>query len=430
MSCPAILPGDAFLSGVLGYVDCQAQTIGMSGYQALAAAGSPVALLLGVLLTIFVALFGYRMLLGQVPDLHDGVIAVVRIGLVLVLATSWPAFRTLAYDVTMRGPAELAASIGGGAGLPGTDGGLVARLQRIDNGLVELLELGTGRPDSSALQVGPTVPLTAEQGRQEVQRAQLLSQRPRWDPEKEASRVGAARTILLTSEVASFASVRLIAGLLLALGPLFALFLLFDATRGLFEGWVRGVAGAALGALGTAIVLGVQLALLEPWLASVLFQRRQDVPTPSVPVELLVMALVFALTLLAVLIATAKVAAGFRIPDAWRAGSARIIDMVRGSVPELVPDTNASRVPAAERSRALAVADAVATAQRRERVGGAVARDGSWSGGAAGGSRQRGVHQAVSRDIAAAAAVPLGQSGRRRTGTRVSARAGWRDRSG
>ena len=38
-----------------------------------------------------------------------------------------------------------------------------------------------------------------------------------------------------------------LAGLLLALGPLFAIFLLFEGTRGLFEGWVRGLAGAALG---------------------------------------------------------------------------------------------------------------------------------------------------------------------------------------
>jgi type IV secretion system protein VirB6 len=430
VSCPAILPGDAFLSGLLGYVDCQAQTIGMGGYLALAAAGSPAAVLLGVLVTIFVALFGYRMLLGQVPDLRDGVRAVVRIGLVLVLATSWPAFRTLAYDVTMSGPAELAASIGGGAGLPGAGDGLVARLQRIDNGLVELLELGTGRPDIGNAQLSATTPTAspeAGQQRQDMQRMQLLSQRPRWDPEKEASRVGAARTIFLTSEIAAFASVRLIAGLLLALGPLFGLFLLFDATRGLFEGWVRGVAGAALGALGTAIVLGVQLALVEPWLASVLFQRRQDIPTPSVPVELLVMALVFALTLLAVLIATAKVAAGFRIPDTWRALPARIADAVRGTAPEAMPADSERRVPAAERSRASAIADAVAATQRRETaaVGGTTIHGAE---GQSGGPRSGGVHQAVTRDIAVAAAVPLGQSGRRRIGTRVSARAGRRDR--
>ena len=66
---------------------------------------------------------------------------------------------------------------------------------------------------------------------------------------------------------------RLVAGLLLALGPFFIAFLLFDGTRGLFEGWLRVLGGAALGALGTAIVLGVELALLEPWLADLLACR-------------------------------------------------------------------------------------------------------------------------------------------------------------
>ncbi len=103
-----------------------------------------------------------------------------------------------------------------------------------------------------------------------------------------------SRTLYLTGAIASFSSVRVVAGLLLALGPLFALFLLFDTTRGLFEGWVRGIAGAALGALSTSIVLGVELALMEPWLIQILELRRQNIPTPSVPTELLALTLVFA----------------------------------------------------------------------------------------------------------------------------------------
>ena len=44
------------------------------------------------------------------------------------------------------------------ADLPGADGGLVARLQRIDDGLVELTELGTGNPNeaSAAKSIAPT----------------------------------------------------------------------------------------------------------------------------------------------------------------------------------------------------------------------------------------------------------------------------------
>jgi type IV secretion system protein VirB6 len=280
-ACPVLSPDSAFLSSMLYYVDCQAQSIGESGYQALMAPGSAVATLLTASLTIFIALFGYRMLFGETPGAREGVMAVVKLGIVLVLATSWPAFRTLVYDVALHGPAELATGIGQPAGLPGAGGGLVTRLQLVDNELVELLVLGAGKPPNADVIVGPTQPLTPQQQQQQMQRLQQLQQRPRWDPARDATLLGNARTLYLTSAIAAFSSVRLIAGLLLALGPLFALFLLFDGTRGLFEGWIRGLGGAALGALSTTIILGVELALMEPWLAVILAERRADIATPS-----------------------------------------------------------------------------------------------------------------------------------------------------
>ena len=109
---------------------------------------------------------------------------------------------------------------------------------------------------------------------------------------------------------------RLIAGLLLALGPFFFAFLLFDGTRGLFEGWLRVLAGAALGALGIAVALGVELALLEP------LARRPDLAAqpasyavPGAPVELLRRHPDLRARLLAMLVAAARVAYGFRFPS-------------------------------------------------------------------------------------------------------------------
>jgi type IV secretion system protein VirB6 len=420
MACPSIYSGGAFLSGVLNYVDCQAQAVGQSGYQALATPGSGVSLLLTGVLTIFIAMFGYRLILGQTPDARDGVTAVVKIGIVLVLATSWPAFRTLAYDVAMHGPAQLAASIGQPAGLPGSDGGLVSRLQGVDNNIAALIAMGTGKPDDADVIAGPTQTLTPQQQQQEQQRLQRSLQRPRWDPANDNDRLNQARTLYLTGAIAAFASVRLVAGLLLALGPLFALFLLFDATRGLFEGWVRALAGAALGALSTAIILGIELALIEPWLANVLAQRNFDISTPAAPVELLVMTLVFGLTLLAALIAVARVAHGFRIPDGWRLTPARLADAMSGldGGRALVAPAGRSTPADEPRSRAIAIADAVAASQRRESAGSPppVTQIGARMGS-----------QAVSRDNPVAGATPLGQSYRRRTKGRVSAGAARRD---
>lgn len=419
MACPVLSPDSAFLSSMLGYVDCQAQAIGQSGYQALMAPGSNMAILLAASLTIFVALFGYRMLFGETPGAREGVMAVVKLGIVLVLATSWPAFRTLVYDVALHGPAELATGIGQPAGLPGAGGGLVTRLQLVDNQLVELLVLGTGKPPDADVILGPTQPLTPQQQQQQMQKLQQLQQKPRWDPARDAALLGNARTLYLTSAIAAFSSVRLVAGLLLAMGPLFALFLLFDGTRGLFEGWIRGLGGAALGALSTTIILGVELALMEPWLAEILAERRADIATPSVPVELLVVTLVFTLTLLAALVATARVAYGFHLPVAWRTAPARLVEAFGGRQVQPAGLAGEDRMATGDqRSRAFAVADAVAASQRREAA--SPPPPATHLGGSA-------ATHSVSRDIAVPAAVPLGQSFRRRTRGRVSAGAQQRD---
>eukprot|EP01035_Chromulina_nebulosa_P002771 gene2771-3774_t len=86
-ACPSLAPDSAFVSGVLGYVDCEAQALGLGGWQGMTGAGSANALILTGMLTIFIALIGYRILLGETPTLREGVVAIVKIGIVLALAT-------------------------------------------------------------------------------------------------------------------------------------------------------------------------------------------------------------------------------------------------------------------------------------------------------------------------------------------------------
>ena len=105
--------------------------------------------------------------------------------------------------------------------------------------------------------------------------------------------LGVSRVVFLVGAIASFASVRIIAGLLLALGPLFAVFLLFDGTRGLFEGWAKALIGTALAALAISVVLGVELAFVEPWLATLLARRASGLDIIGVPGQLLAAAIIF-----------------------------------------------------------------------------------------------------------------------------------------
>jgi len=401
--CTPSPAGAAFVRRMLDYVDCQAQAIGAGGYQALAAPGSMLSIVLTGLLTLFVALLGYRMLFGHTPAVRDGVLALVKIGVVLALATSWTAYRTLIYDVALRGPAELAANVGRPAALPGAGGALADHLAFADRAFEQLAAAQT-LPAPAAT---PPPPGT---------------QAPEMFPGFNTFALGWARVTYLVGALGALALVRLTAGLLLALGPFFIAFLLFDGTRGLFEGWVRVLAGAALGALATALVLGVELALLEPWLTDLLATRYAGRPITGAPVELFAATLLFALILLGTLIASARVALGFRMRATWRAAPAQIVAALRGERwrPAAVPRDHA--IPAESRSRAATVVDAVNATRRRE-----TAPATAGLAPAAADSSRRIRPEGPAHEQAAPIPVPLGRSFRRRTTSRVSASAGRRD---
>lgn len=395
MACPSLEQGSGFVSGMLRFVDCEVQTIGANGYQALAAPGSTFQIVLTGLLTLFVALFGYRMLLGHVPNVREGVLALVKVGIVLALTASWPAYRSLVYDVALRAPAELSAQIGGAASLPGASGGMVSRLEGADSAIVALALAGVG-------------PVAIDQ------------RAPSPFAGFDAFALGGSRVLFLIGVIGAFAAVRLIAGLCLAIAPLFVAFLLFDSTRGLFEGWLRVLAGAALGALGTSIVLGVELALLEPWLSSLLATRAAGLAVPNAPAELFVVSTIFCLVLAAMIWAMARLTMGFRFARLRETLSSALGNERGSSQPQpAVPALQTAR-SAEERSRALAVADSVAASQRREP---------SIAGAALDYSGTRTAPQILARETHVPAMVPLGQSYRRRTASRVSASAGRRDRT-
>jgi type IV secretion system protein VirB6 len=410
-ACTAPPPTAGFLEGLLSYVDCQAQSIGANGYEALAQPGSTLSLLITGFLTLFIAFMGYRMLFGQTPSLREGVLAMVKIGIVLALATSWGAYRTLVYDVALRGPAELASTVGQQAGLPGAGAGLVERLGYADRNFVQLEVLGPGQANV----VPGQTPVDAF-GRPVAPPSQF-----------DGFAMGGSRILFLTGAIGGLAATRLVAGFLLALGPLFIAFLLFEGTRGLFVGWLRALAAMALGALGIAITLGVELILIEMKLAELITLRNANLPIPGAAIELFVITLIFTLVMLAMLYAAARVALGFRLPEGWRALPARVAGSLRAREEQLAGVPQQRRAaPAEDRSRAAQVADAVAATQRRE--------TGGWQGApalaaatVAGAPSRRVAPAGGEREPQPAAAMPIGQSYRRRTRGRVSARAGRRD---
>ena len=289
MACPTILTGEQFLLRVLTHIDCQAQLIGSYGWEALGQPGSVASSVVVSLLTLFIAVFALRLMFGPAPSARDIFSDVLTIGIVLTLAFSWPAFRTLVHDPVLKGPGEIAAAM-----IPQSQnaGGsnFAQRLQAVDTDIVRLTAVGTGRQTGAYLDPQSPNGTFSGVGLQDEET------------------FGSARLVWLGGIIGSLGLLRTAGAVLLALTPLAAGLLLFPATRGLFSGWLRGLALVMVGSLGVSLVLAVELAVLEPFLADALQLRALGYATPSVPTELHAIILGFALAQLGMIWLLSRVA--------------------------------------------------------------------------------------------------------------------------
>ena len=362
--CVAQPSGAGIISTVSAFVDCHTETFVFGAYHSLASPGSTLSVLLTGFLTLAIAFFGYNLLLGNTPSLRAGTLTMAKVGMVLALATSWPAYHTLVYDLTVNGPDQLATELGQGSGVPGSDGSLRYRLDAADSAMVQLAILGPGPYTPDAQSVGGTaVPPPPFVG-------------------FNALALGSARIVFLVVALGSLVAIRVVAGLALALGPFFVAFLLFSHTRSLFEGWIRVLAGAALASLLVFVTLGLELALIEPWLAQAIAIRAGNQPLPSMPSELLVIALLFGLVLAASIFAAVRLATAFRLSPSMLAGFPSPQDS-----PLAERSPNASR-PAArsedagDRTRTAALAEHLNKLRAREVAMVSAAGSGQWAGAA------------------------------------------------
>lgn len=329
MTCPAIITGEEFLARTLAHIDCQTQLIGSYGYLALGEPGSTASVLITGLLTLFVALFGLRLMFGSPPDAQDLVLGILKVGIVLTLAFSWPAFRTLIYDVVLTGPAEIANAILARSDDQGT-ANLAQRLQDIDTLIVQFTQAGTGRATGALLD---------EVGAGGSFEAAVL---------EDESTLGFARLSYLVGVISSLALLRLAAGLLLAITPIVAGLLLFGSSRGIFIGWLKGLILTILGSVGAATVLAVELAILEPWLVDAIRLRSLGYATPAAPIELFAMTLAFALVLVAMTWLLSRVAFQNSWPAIVRTGAQTPAGARTDRSPQRLLDT--AQYPRSERS--------------------------------------------------------------------------------
>ena len=333
-ACAAIGGEAGLIQGLLGSVDCNVQALSSAAYAAVSGPDSQVGLILTALLTIYVAVLGLRLLLGYAP-LRIGEITVtaLKLGVVLALATSWPTYQSLVFDSLFKGPEQLGANI-------------IAAIQPSDSllggnpfdGLQVVYDQLQVAAAFFARSAGPGVsPLTG-------------------GAPFAAFSLNAASNLMLLSTVGVVLAAKVVLALLLALGPLFVALLLFDSTRGVFEGWLRASLAFAFAPLFATLALVVQLVLVEPHLvalAQMIATGKQDF-TAATAVFLL--SLIGAGVSLGGLIGAGVIAFGFKLPA--RAGTrpeALVVD--RATSPSIAP---------AAPPRAAAVAAAALAMERRD----------------------------------------------------------------
>ena len=288
------------VTGLLADTDCQAFGLVERGYAALSAPGSATATTITSLMVIAVAFFGYQLMLGRGLRLADLTGLALRLGVVIMLAASWSTLQGAAYDTLARAPTRVADQMISALNVPPPLAGVQTALDKI-----EAASIGWRQ------RAGIASPLVG-------------------GPPTTAMTLNLAAFMLTMTTAGLLVISRVVLALLLALTPVLAGFLLFNATRGLLEGWLRALLAAALVPVGVLTLTAVELAIITPMLDRILVQQAGGQYLAESVTPLGLVTLVFTAAILASLAALRSIANGIRLART-RAVAQR--DPLPGTVP-------------------------------------------------------------------------------------------------
>ena len=272
---------------MVGKVDCFMQSNVQAGYASMLGQGSTFSYGLTIALTLYVALVGYRLILGRSSlSLSEMAPRMLLIGAVLALTSSWATYQTLVYDVLTDGPQEVASMINSGSG---GQASLNARIDTVSGRMVDLADAWTAAdaragPDAETMAAENSVPATP------TSLTALVVPKDSLGP----NMLLMSALLLVLASTGVLVVAKIILGLLLLLGPIFAALALFPATRGLTIGWARAAVLMTLVPLMAMIASTGAIALLEPLVAEMIVAASQDVYSLKVALVILVVVLVMA----------------------------------------------------------------------------------------------------------------------------------------
>ena len=276
---------DRFAARLLADTDCQANGLVERGYAALAQPGGTASIALTGLMVIAVAFFGYRLLLGRGLALRDAVVLTVKLGIVLMLASSWESWQALAYNGLARAPTQIAGDVLTGIGAADP----IESLQRMLDGLAQAAV-------GYRMRAGIASPLVG-------------------GPPAAAAVLNLSSVFLTLSIVGILVAARVVLAVLLAIAPAMAGLMLFNGTRGMVQGWLGAIAATAIAPLFVLVLAAVEFAIMDPMLGRLLTEQAAGQYENGAVMPLGLVTVVFMIATAFALRSGAQIARGIRLPS-------------------------------------------------------------------------------------------------------------------
>ena len=220
------------VAAALRGVDCVAGEASAQAFGKLFAPGGALGTTLTIVLTLYIAIFGFLLLTGRANiGVRSLIPRMMTLGLVLTFATSWVAYQSVVWNLFVATPDYLAGILTGTRG-SATD----VFAQKIDVVFVAIQEAGGNNQDFSAFSPNGMMWLGA--------------------------------MLFMLGTVGLLVTTKIALGILVALGPIFVVMALFNGTRGLFTGWLKGVVMCALAPLFAVLGGSIMLELAVPILGA------------------------------------------------------------------------------------------------------------------------------------------------------------------
>ena len=220
------------VAAALEAVNCVAAEVTGATFGRLFAPGGILVTALTIILTLYVAFFAINLLTGRsVLGVRALTPRMLTLGLVLTFATSWIAYQSVVWGVFVEGPDWLASALTGDSG-----SATQTFATKVDVVFAAVQQASAGQTDIETF--------------------------------SPAGMLWMGALLFMLGTVGLLVTTRIALALLIALGPIFVVMALFDGTRGLFTGWLKGVTMMALTPLFAVLGGSIMLEMSVPILAA------------------------------------------------------------------------------------------------------------------------------------------------------------------